>query len=119
MATTVVDGPRLEAFMGQAVVDLAAAFSAPLVRLGARLGLYRALAEGGPRMTDRHYDDQLGPREPVRRTAGPKTRWRIRNLIPRKAVCESGKNPSRAHPARGRRKPSQAASYSRLPGRVG
>ena len=48
MATTAVDGPRLEAFMGQAVVDLAAAFSAPLVRLGARLGLYRALADGGP-----------------------------------------------------------------------
>ena len=48
MATTAIDGPRLEAFMGQAVVDLAAAFSAPLVRLGARLGLYRALAEGGP-----------------------------------------------------------------------
>ena len=48
MAATAIDGPRLEAFMGQAVVDLAAAFSAPLVRLGARLGLYRALAEGGP-----------------------------------------------------------------------
>ena len=48
MAATAIDGPRLEAFMGQAVVDLAAAFSAPLVRLGARLGLYRALAQGGP-----------------------------------------------------------------------
>ena len=34
--------------MGQAVVDMGAAFSAPLVRLGARLGLYRALADGGP-----------------------------------------------------------------------
>lgn len=48
MATTTIDESRLEAFLGQAVVDLAAAFSAPLVRLGARLGLYRALAEGGP-----------------------------------------------------------------------
>ena len=48
MSTTAIDQSRLEAFMGQAVVDLGAAFSAPLVRLGARLGLYRALAEGGP-----------------------------------------------------------------------
>jgi SAM-dependent methyltransferase len=43
-----IEQSRLEAFMGQAVVDLAASFSAPLVRLGARLGLYRALADGGP-----------------------------------------------------------------------
>jgi SAM-dependent methyltransferase len=48
MATTAIDQTRLEAFMGQAVVDLGAAFSAPLVRLGARLGFYRALSEGGP-----------------------------------------------------------------------
>ena len=46
--STTIDQSRLEAFMGQAVVDLGAAFSAPLVRIGARLGLYRALAEGGP-----------------------------------------------------------------------
>ena len=52
MATTAIDRSRLEAFMGQAVVDLAAAFSAPLVRLGARLGLYRALADGGPATPD-------------------------------------------------------------------
>jgi SAM-dependent methyltransferase len=52
MATTAIDQSRLEAFMGQAVVDLAAAFSAPLVRLGARLGLYRALADGGPATPD-------------------------------------------------------------------
>lgn len=48
MATTAIEHAKLEAFMGQAVVDLAASFSAPLVRLGARLGLYRALADGGP-----------------------------------------------------------------------
>ena len=33
-------------------MDLAASFSAPLVRLGARLGLYRALADGGPATPD-------------------------------------------------------------------
>jgi SAM-dependent methyltransferase len=48
VATTTIDASRLEAFMGHAVVDLAAAFSAPLVRLGARLGLYRALVDSGP-----------------------------------------------------------------------
>ena len=52
MATTAIDRSRLEAFMGQAVVDMGAAFSAPLVRLGARLGLYRALADGGPATPD-------------------------------------------------------------------
>ena len=52
MTTTAIDQSRLEAFMGQAVVDLAASFSAPLVRLGARLGLYRGLADGGPATPD-------------------------------------------------------------------
>ena len=52
MTTTAIDQFRLEAFMGQAVVDLAASFSAPLVRLGARLGLYCGLAEGGPATPD-------------------------------------------------------------------
>ena len=45
--------------MGQAVVDMAAAFSAPLVRLGARLGLYRALADGGP-VTPEELAEQSG-----------------------------------------------------------
>jgi SAM-dependent methyltransferase len=52
MHTTAIDPSRLEAFMGQAVVDLAASVSAPLVRLGARLGLYRALADDGPATPD-------------------------------------------------------------------
>ena len=52
METTAIDQSRLEAFMGQAVVDLAASVSAPLVRLGARLGLYRALADRGPATPD-------------------------------------------------------------------
>jgi SAM-dependent methyltransferase len=59
MATTGIDQSRLEAFMGQAVVDMAAAFSAPLVRLGARLGLYRALADGGP-VTPEELAEQSG-----------------------------------------------------------
>ncbi len=46
--TTMADPARLEAFMGKMVGDMSAAMSGPLVMLGARLGLYRALSENGP-----------------------------------------------------------------------
>ena len=42
--TPTIDESRLEEFLGQAVVDLAAAESAALCYIGDRLGLYRALA---------------------------------------------------------------------------
>ena len=41
-----VDEDRLNAFLGRAVGDLGAAFSAVLVSIGDELGFYRALAEG-------------------------------------------------------------------------
>ena len=47
MATT-IDEARVERFMGQIVVDLGAAITAPLVMLGDQLGLYRAMAHAGP-----------------------------------------------------------------------
>lgn len=43
-----IDEAKLNAFMGRMVDDLGAAMSAPLVRLGDRLGLYRAMAGTGP-----------------------------------------------------------------------
>lgn len=43
-----VDEAKLEAFMGQAVTDMAAAASAPLVMLGDQLGIYKAMAGAGP-----------------------------------------------------------------------
>lgn len=43
-----IDQAKLEAFLGKAVGDFGAALSAALVAIGDRLGLYRALAEGGP-----------------------------------------------------------------------
>lgn len=43
-----VDQSKLEAFMGKMVGDMGAAMSGALVIVGAKLGLYRALAEGGP-----------------------------------------------------------------------
>ena len=48
MVTASVDQARLEAFVGQAVSDFAATVSSALVVIGDKLGLYKALAEGGP-----------------------------------------------------------------------
>ncbi|WP_312160549.1 methyltransferase domain-containing protein [Phenylobacterium sp.] len=43
-----VDQSRLEAFQGKMLGDMGAAISAALVILGDKLGLYKAMAEGGP-----------------------------------------------------------------------
>src|ERR1700757_4785057 len=39
---------KLNEFLGKAVVDFGATLSAALIRIGDRLGLYKALAAGGP-----------------------------------------------------------------------
>jgi 2-polyprenyl-3-methyl-5-hydroxy-6-metoxy-1,4-benzoquinol methylase len=39
---------RLNEFLGRAIVDFGATFNAALIRIGDRLGLYKALAAGGP-----------------------------------------------------------------------
>lgn len=46
--TPVIDEPALEAFLGQAVTDAAAAVSVLLAHLGDRLGLYQAMADSEP-----------------------------------------------------------------------
>jgi SAM-dependent methyltransferase len=43
-----IDQVKLDEFMGRFVGDLGAALSAALVVIGDRLGLYRAMADGGP-----------------------------------------------------------------------
>jgi len=50
--TSTLDAEKLDAFMQKVVVELGAVASAVLVRIGDRLGLYRALAEGGPMTSD-------------------------------------------------------------------
>jgi SAM-dependent methyltransferase len=47
-STTSIDEAKLEAFMGQAVSDMGANISAPLMLLGDKLGLYKAMAGEGP-----------------------------------------------------------------------
>lgn len=48
MSALMPDPAKLEAFMHKMVGDLGAAMSGALVLVGARLGLYKALDEGGP-----------------------------------------------------------------------
>ncbi|MBV8521700.1 MAG: methyltransferase domain-containing protein [Acetobacteraceae bacterium] len=43
-----MDETKLNAFIGRMLGDLGGALSVPLVRIGDRLGLYKALHEGGP-----------------------------------------------------------------------
>src|SRR5271168_5129944 len=43
-----INAERLDALLGRAIVDFGATFHAALVGVGDRLGLYKALAKGGP-----------------------------------------------------------------------
>jgi SAM-dependent methyltransferase len=47
-SSTGIDEAKLEAFMGQAVMDMGANISAPLMLMGDKLGLYKAMAGAGP-----------------------------------------------------------------------
>jgi 2-polyprenyl-3-methyl-5-hydroxy-6-metoxy-1,4-benzoquinol methylase len=49
---TRVDQAKMNAFMGKMVVDMSAAMGGALVLIGDKLGLYKALAEGGPATSD-------------------------------------------------------------------
>src|ERR1700720_3966725 len=43
-----INQDKLNEFLGRAIVDFGATFNAALIRIGDRLGLYKALAAGGP-----------------------------------------------------------------------
>ena len=57
--TKIIDEAKLEAFLGKVVTDTAAAWSAPLVLVGDRLGLYQAMASGSP-VTSQELAESLG-----------------------------------------------------------
>ena len=61
-ATTTVDEARLEAFMGQFVQDCGAPRAFPLVIIGDKLGLYKAMAGGEP-VTPAELAERTGCRE--------------------------------------------------------
>src|SRR5690242_17092336 len=50
--TMQINEDRLNELLGKVVGDLAATISAPLMVIGDRLGLYKALADGGPQTPD-------------------------------------------------------------------
>jgi SAM-dependent methyltransferase len=50
--TTRIDQDRLNELLGKMIEDIGATNSAPLLVIGDRLGLYKALAEGGPQTPD-------------------------------------------------------------------
>jgi SAM-dependent methyltransferase len=57
-----IDQGKLDAFMGRAVGDMGAAFHTALVVIGDKLGLYKALAAGGP-MTPEDLARKTGTHE--------------------------------------------------------
>src|SRR4051812_40404175 len=60
--STTLDQERLDAFMGRFVQELGAAASVPLVLLGDRLGLYRAMGDCEP-VTPAELAERTGTRE--------------------------------------------------------
>ena len=66
MSATGIDEAKLEAFMGQAVTDMGAIISAPLMVIGEKLGLYKAMAHAGP-LSSQEVAERSGAAErPVR-----------------------------------------------------
>lgn len=57
-----VDQQKLEQFMGKMVTDMSAAMSGPLVIMGVKLGLYKALAQAGA-MSSEQLAERSGVRE--------------------------------------------------------
>jgi SAM-dependent methyltransferase len=62
MSASGIDEAKLEAFMGQAVTDMGAIISAPLMMIGEKLGLYKAMAGAGP-LTSQEVADRSGAAE--------------------------------------------------------
>src|SRR5947209_17748861 len=62
MSTANIDEAKLEAFMGQAVTDMGAIISAPLMVIGEKLGLYKAMAGAGP-ITSQELAERAGVAE--------------------------------------------------------
>ncbi len=62
MSSMAIDEAKLEQFMGQFVGDLGAVLTAPLVLIGDKLGLYKAMADGEP-VTPGELAERSGCRE--------------------------------------------------------
>src|SRR5438046_2076364 len=70
MSATNIDEAKLEAFMGQAVSDMGAIISAPLMVIGEKLGLYKAMAGAGPLTSEELAKRAGAPERNVREWLG-------------------------------------------------
>jgi len=62
MSAANIDEGKLEEFMGKAVTDMGAIISAPLMIIGEKLGLYKAMAGAGP-LTSQEVAERSGAAE--------------------------------------------------------
>jgi hypothetical protein len=100
MSATQIDEGKLEAFMGQAVVDMGAVISAPLFVIGEKLGLYRAMAGAGP-LSSEEVAERAGAaeryvREWLRNQAAPArsaTSWELSGPAPAMALYSPSFSP--------------------------
>ena len=131
-ATPTIDQAKLEAFMGQFVQDMGAAATAPLVVIGDKLGLYKAMADGEPVTPARARRAHRLPRALRPRVALPAGRERLRRVrrggrnVPAPAGAgagarrrrQPGVHPGRVPAARGDHQ-GRAAHHRALPHRRG
>src|SRR2546430_17267818 len=91
MSAAEIDEGKLEAFMGQAVMDMGAIISAPLFVIGEKLGLYKAMAGAGPPSSE----------EPAQRPAvgQPPVRGRVRHPAARGRLLFTGAHDRHRPPA--------------------
>ena len=62
MLQKAIDEDKLHALLARAVVDMGATSNTPLMLIGERLGLYRALSKHGP-LTSTELAERTGTRE--------------------------------------------------------
>ena len=112
MSVATVDQTKLMEFVGKFVGDLGATLHAPLVLIGDRLGLYKAMADAGP-LTPAELASQTGTNERyVARVAQRPGGERLREYDAQRPNCSPPSRRSRSPTTTAPRK-SRAPSSSR------
>ncbi|MFT3863364.1 MAG: hypothetical protein QM729_03760 [Solirubrobacterales bacterium] len=102
MSATEIDPEKLEAVMGQAVLDMGAAISAPLFVIGDRLGLYKAMAGAGP-LSSAQVAERTGVAERSVRE------WLRNQAAAGYVAYDAAARPTSCRPSRRRRWPTRRA----------
>ena len=106
MSATGIDEAKLEQFMGQFVGDLGAAMTAPLVVIGDKLGLYKAMADERARHPRGSSPSAPAPPSATSASGSPAGRQRLRRVRRRRTA------PSVCRPSRRWRWPTKTARRS-------